>query len=96
MPATVRFVVSKLGGALASFSLVVVLGFLLFRMIPGDPVATMTRDRPTSPEQLAALRERLGLDEPMPEQFLDYVLGLLRGDLGTSYMYNRPVSEMIG
>ncbi|EHR61301.1 ABC transporter permease [Saccharomonospora cyanea] len=93
---TVRFVAVKLGGALASFALVVVLGFLLFRMIPGDPVATMTRDRPTSPEQLAALRERLGVDKPMPEQFLDYVLGLLRGDLGTSYMYNRPVAEMIG
>ncbi|EID56496.1 ABC-type dipeptide/oligopeptide/nickel transport system, permease component [Saccharomonospora xinjiangensis XJ-54] len=96
VPSTVRFVASKLGGALASFALVVVLGFLLFRMIPGDPVATMTRDRPTSPEQLAALRERLGVDEPMYQQFLDYVLGLLRGDLGTSYMYNRPVSEMIG
>lgn len=96
LPPTVRFVASKLGGALASFSLVVVLGFLLFRMIPGDPVATMTRDRPTSPEQLAALRERLGLDKSIPEQFVDYVSGLLRFDLGTSYVYNRPVSEMIG
>jgi peptide/nickel transport system permease protein len=96
VPATVRFVAAKVGGALASFWLVVVLGFLLFRMIPGDPVATMTRDRPTSPEQLAALRERLGLDKSIPEQFLDYVTGLLRFDLGTSYVYNRPVSEMIG
>ncbi|WP_423817223.1 ABC transporter permease [Saccharomonospora viridis] len=93
---TVRFLAAKVGGALASFSLVVVLGFLLFRMIPGDPVATMTRDRPTSPEQLAELRERLGVDKPMYEQFVDYVLGLLQGDLGTSYMYNRPVADMIG
>ncbi|TLW94533.1 ABC transporter permease [Saccharomonospora piscinae] len=92
----VRFVAGKLGGALASFALVVVLGFLLFRMIPGDPVATMTRNRPTSPEQLAALRERLGVDEPVARQFADYVLGLLTGDLGVSYVYNRPVAAMIG
>lgn len=93
---TVRFVAGKVGAALASLALVVVLGFLLFRMIPGDPVTTMTRDRPTSPEQLAALRERLGLDRPMYQQFLDYVGGLFHGDLGTSYIYNRPVTTMIG
>ncbi|MFC4003334.1 ABC transporter permease [Prauserella oleivorans] len=93
---TSRFAAGKVGGALASLALVVVLGFLLFRMIPGDPVATMTRDRPTSPQQLADLRERLGIDKPLWQQFLDYVTGLLRGDLGTSYMYNRPVAEMIG
>ncbi|PXY29357.1 ABC transporter permease [Prauserella coralliicola] len=93
---TSRFVAGKVGGALASLVFVVVLGFLLFRMIPGDPVATMTRDRPTSPEQLARLRERLGVDEPLWRQFLDYALGLLRGDLGTSYLYNRPVATMIG
>nr|WP_243859752.1 ABC transporter permease [Amycolatopsis arida] len=85
----------KLGGALASLLLVVLLGFFLFRMIPGDPVATMTRDRPTSPEQLAELRARLGVDRPLVEQFLSYLGGLLRGDLGTSYVFNRPVGEMI-
>ncbi|MBK1783054.1 ABC transporter permease [Prauserella cavernicola] len=93
---TPRFVAGKVGGALASLVLVVVLGFLLFRMIPGDPVATMTRDRPTSPEQLALLRERLGVDKPMWQQFLDYFGGLFQGDLGTSYMYSRPVADMIG
>nr|WP_245900988.1 ABC transporter permease [Prauserella shujinwangii] len=93
---TLRFLAGKVGAAAVSLAFVVVLGFLLFRMIPGDPVATMTRDRPTSPEQLARLRERLGVDEPMVRQFLDYAGGLLRGDLGTSYIYNRPVSAMIG
>ncbi|SFQ54803.1 peptide/nickel transport system permease protein [Amycolatopsis arida] len=92
---TARFVLGKLGGALASLLLVVLLGFFLFRMIPGDPVATMTRDRPTSPEQLAELRARLGVDRPLVEQFLSYLGGLLRGDLGTSYVFNRPVGEMI-
>jgi peptide/nickel transport system permease protein len=91
----VRFLLGKLGGALASLFLVVVLGFLLFRMIPGDPVATMTREKPFDPVQLAQLRERLGVDKPMYRQFLDYVGGLLRGDLGTSYAYNRPVADLI-
>jgi peptide/nickel transport system permease protein len=91
----VRFLLGKLGGALASLFLVVVLGFLLFRMIPGDPVATMTREKPFDPVQLAQLRERLGVDKPMYRQFLDYVGGLLHGDLGTSYAYNRPVADLI-
>jgi peptide/nickel transport system permease protein len=91
----VRFVAGKVVAALASLALVVVLGFFLFRMIPGDPVATMTRDRPTSPELIAQLRERLGVDKPLWQQFVDYVGGLLQGDLGDSYNFNRPVAAMI-
>lgn len=92
---TARFLLGKLGAAIASLLLVVALGFLLFRMIPGDPVATLTRDRPTSPEQLALLRARLGVDKPLYQQFLDYLGGLLHGDLGTSFGYNRPVADLI-
>lgn len=93
---TTRFVLIKLAEALSSLILVIVLGFLLFRMIPGDPVATMTRDRPTSPEMLDELRQRLGVDKPMLQQFGDYIGGLLQGDFGTSYIFNRPVAGMIG
>ncbi|TVT54949.1 ABC transporter permease [Amycolatopsis rhizosphaerae] len=92
---TARFLLGKLGGAVASLLLVVTLGFVLFRTIPGDPVATLTRDRPTTAEQLAQLRERLGVDKPVIQQFLDYLGGLFRGDLGTSYAYNRPVADLI-
>lgn len=60
---------------LVSLVLVVVLGFLLFRLIPGDPIASLTRDRPTSPEQIAEMRRQLGVDNPMWRQFLDYVGG---------------------
>ncbi|NKQ52117.1 ABC transporter permease [Amycolatopsis sp. K13G38] len=90
-----RFLLGKLGGAAVSLLLVVALGFLLFRMIPGDPVATLTKDRPTSPDQQALLRERLGVDKPLIQQFLNYLGDLLRGDLGTSYGYNRPVADLI-
>jgi peptide/nickel transport system permease protein len=89
------FVGRKLGGAVVSLLLVVVLGFFLFRVLPGDPVQTMTRDRPTTPAQIAALRERLGLDKPLLTQFVDYVGGLLHGDFGTSYLYQQPVGTLL-
>jgi peptide/nickel transport system permease protein len=93
---TWRFVATKLGGAVISLLLVIVLGFFLFRVIPGDPVATMTRGAPVGAAQLAALRQRLGLDRPLIVQFGQYLWQLAHGDLGTSFMYNQPVSTLIG
>nr|WP_267463891.1 ABC transporter permease [Actinokineospora iranica] len=91
-----RYALNKVGGALLSVAMIVVLGFLLFRALPGDPVQTMTRGRPVSAEQIAELQARLGLDRPLPEQFLRYLGGLLRGDLGVSYTFNVPVTQKIG
>jgi peptide/nickel transport system permease protein len=91
-----RYVVGKLGGALVSLAFVVVLGFLLFRVIPGDPVIAMTKGRPVTGAQLAELRTRYGLDKPLLQQFTDYAGGLLRGDMGQSVFYSRPVTELIG
>ncbi|GAA1346097.1 ABC transporter permease [Saccharothrix algeriensis] len=91
-----RYLAVRLGGALVSLALVVGLGFLLFRVIPGDPVVTMTRGRPVTAGQLAELRARLGVDEPLGEQFADYVAAAARGDLGTSYVYGRPVLDLVG
>ncbi|WP_068928481.1 ABC transporter permease [Planobispora rosea] len=91
-----RYALTKLGGALLSIGMVVVATFFLFRLIPGDPAIAYTRDVPLSPDQLALLRRQMGLDRPLPEQFLDFVLRSLRGDLGTSYEYRRPVAELIG
>lgn len=92
----VRFIARKLGGAVVSLFLVAVLGFFLFRVLPGDPARAMTRSTPVSAEQLAALRHRFGLDQPLHVQFRDFLADLLRGDLGMSYTYRRPVAELIG
>ncbi|WP_329047277.1 ABC transporter permease [Amycolatopsis sp. NBC_01488] len=92
---TARFVLKKLVEAVVSIVLVIVLFFFLFRMLPGDPVATMVRERPTDPQQVAELRERLGVDRPVLQQFGDYLWKLLHGDFGTSYLENRPVGDMI-
>ncbi|MGH3877672.1 MAG: ABC transporter permease [Actinophytocola sp.] len=92
----VRYVLTKVGGGLISLGLVVVLGFLLFRVLPGDVVQTMFRGRPATPEAMAELKSQLGLDDPLYQQFLDYVWRLLHGDLGESYVFRVPVAQKIG
>ena len=91
----VRYVLMKIGGGLISLGLVIVLGFLLFRALPGDPVQTMTRGRPATAEQLAALAAKHGYDRPLHEQFFKFVGDLLHGNLGTSNYFNVPVSDLI-
>lgn len=88
-------VVGRLGRAGLSLLFLTAIGFLLFRVIPGDPVRTMTRGRVVSPEQLAELRARLGADLPLWRQLIDYFGDLARGDLGTSLYYRRPVADLI-
>ncbi|MFF7166108.1 ABC transporter permease [Streptomyces sp. NPDC008086] len=85
----------KVGGAAVSLLAVLVTGFFLFRLIPGDPVKTMTGGRPISAEQLAAYREEFGLDLPLWQQFTDYCGKALTGDLGTSYQFRAPVVDKI-
>ncbi|MFC3893894.1 ABC transporter permease [Lentzea rhizosphaerae] len=86
----------RLGGAALSLVMVAVLGFFLFRVVPGDPVVSMTRGRPTTAAMQAELRAQFGLDRPLHEQFFSYVSSLLHGDLGTSFTFRRPVAEVIG
>ncbi|CAL9434865.1 Dipeptide transport system permease protein DppB [Streptomyces sp. enrichment culture] len=93
--AYLRHGAQKAGGALVSLAAVLVTGFFLFRLIPGDPVKTMTGGRPVSAGQLAAYRREFGLDLPLWRQFTDYCGKALTGDLGTSYQFRAPVTEKI-
>ena len=69
---------------------VLVVAFLLLNVAPGDPVAEMVGERADS-ATIARLRAELRLDEPLPTQFGHYVWGAVRGDLGRSYITQRPV-----
>ncbi|MGV9316878.1 ABC transporter permease [Streptomyces sp. NPDC003691] len=89
------YLAGKLGGAAVSLLAVLVTGFFLFRIVPGDPVKAMTHGAPTSAEQLAALRRQFGLDQPLWRQFTEYCTSALTGDLGTSYQFRAPVGELI-
>ncbi|QKW09509.1 ABC transporter permease [Streptomyces sp. NA04227] len=93
--AYLRYVAAKLGGAVVSLFAVLVTTFFLFRLIPGDPVKTMTGGRQVSAEQIASLREEFGLDLPVWEQFTHYCGQALTGDLGTSYQFRAPVIDKI-
>ena len=90
-----RYLALKGGGAVVSLIMVIAVGFFAFRILPGDPAISMTRGRRVSADQVAQLRHQFGLDQPLLVQFWNYLVGLLRGDLGTSYTYNQPVSELI-
>ena len=69
---------------------VLVVAFLLLNVVPGDPVAEMVGERADS-ATIARLRAELHLDEPMHVQFGHYLWGVVRGDLGRSYITQRPV-----
>jgi peptide/nickel transport system permease protein len=64
--------------------------FLLLYVAPGDPVQAMVGERADS-ATIAQLRAQLRLDDPLPDQFGHYLSGVLRGDLGTSYITQRPI-----
>jgi peptide/nickel transport system permease protein len=91
-----HYIALKGGAALISLGMVVVLGYFMFRIMPGDPTISMTRGRRVSSEEVAQLRKQFGLDKPWYGQFFDYVRDLVHGDLGTSYTYNKSVLSLIG
>ena len=69
---------------------VMIVVFLLLYVAPGDPVQDMVGERADA-ETIARLRKELHLDEPLPKQFILYAGGVVRGDLGNSYITQRPI-----
>ena len=75
---------------------VVVLNFLLIQAAPGDPAQVIAGEMGgASPEIMAEIRTRYGLDRSIPEQLATYVGKVARGDLGYSFYFNEPVSRLI-
>ena len=88
------FLTRRLLSTLPVLLVVAVLVFLILRLTPGDPAAVLAGDQATA-EQIAMIRANLGLDRSIPEQFLIWFGHLLQGDLGQSYYYKMPVTELI-
>ncbi len=74
-----RYVLGKVAGAASSLAFVLVLGFFLFRVLPGDPARTLGRGKFKTEEQLEAFRADYGLDQPLIQQFFTYVKNTLTG-----------------
>lgn len=68
--------------------------FLLLHMVPGDPVDIMLGDM-ASFEEKQSLRQELGLDKPLTEQYVSFLGGVIQGDLGTSLRFRRSVTDQI-
>ena len=91
---TMKYAAKKIGLMLLTMVIVSFLAFLAFQVIPGDPAVKLLGTEAT-PERIAALRAEMGLDRPFFERYVQWVLGALKGDFGTSYSYKMPVSSML-
>ena len=88
------FITRRLLLAIPTLFGVLVVVFLLLYIAPGDPVMEMVGERADA-ETIARLRAELRLDDPVPVQFAHYAGGVLTGDLGTSYITGRPITQDI-
>jgi peptide/nickel transport system permease protein len=88
----VEVVLRRLASAVPILLLVSLITFALMRLIPGDPSAAIAGLSAT-PDQIAAIRAQLGLDQAWPVQLLRWYSGLLHGDLGRSLLLGQPVVE---
>ncbi len=91
----VRYLARRLVGSIVLLVVVVALTFLLVRLAPGDTAVTLAGSGGGDPAYFALLRERLGLNQSVPEQLLCYIGGVLRGDLGFSVVRGRPVRDVL-
>lgn len=91
------YLLRKFGLSLVTIFVVVIINFLLFRVLPGDPVRSVIgRNVRISIETQMALREQFGLDKPVfPDQFFNTLGQWARGNLGVSWSLRRPVSEVL-
>lgn len=90
-----RYAAKKLFTLIITLFIVSLLAFLAFQIIPGDPTTAMLGTE-ASPEARAELRAQLGLDQPAPVRYWEWLTGFLTGDFGTSYSYSLSVREMLG
>jgi peptide/nickel transport system permease protein len=91
---TVNYLLRRLPSLLLTLLLISLVTFVVVQVVPGDP-AQLILGTEAPPEALADLRAQLGLDRPLPLQYLTWLSGVLRGDLGVSLRHGRPVAALI-
>jgi ABC-type dipeptide/oligopeptide/nickel transport system permease component len=89
-----RFILRRILLSIPTLFGVLVVAFLLLYVAPGDPVESMVGERADS-ATIARLRAQLRLDDPLPQRFGHYVARVVTGDLGQSYITNRPITQDI-
>jgi len=90
-----RYIFRRLISGILTVVMVFVINFIIIKAAPGDPIRTIMGKETDDPALREALMEKWGLNKSLPEQFWSQFSNAVRGDLGTSIIYNRSVNEMI-
>lgn len=90
-----RYLLERLGQSLILLALVSVIGFAILHLAPGGPLSQFALSAQMSQEDLDRITRQLGLDRPLPVQYLDWLWRMLRGDWGASYRDGQPVFAVI-
>ena len=91
-----RFILRRLAQAIPTLFGITLLSFVLMRLSPSDPVSLMVAGASDlSTEDITAIRQSYGLDQPLPLQYLSWLTHVLVGDFGQSFLFKRPVIQMI-
>ncbi|HWQ17944.1 MAG TPA: ABC transporter permease [Sulfolobales archaeon] len=94
MPGARSFIVRRVALYVALFFVVVIVTFILVHITPGDPTYVLAGE--ISDESfIKAVREKFGLDKPLYEQLVIYLLNVVKGDLGYSYLRSEPVASLV-
>ena len=92
---TARYVARRLAQVLPAVAGVLLIGFLLIQLAPGDPILALAGESGDA-EYYEFMRQKFGLDRPLPDQLWAYFSNVIRGDLGVSYVHGRSVAAVIG
>ncbi len=90
----VKFITKRLLYAIPTLIAVLTVVFIIVRIVPGDPAIVILGDSATT-EALEAMRERLGLNDPLATQYFDFLFAALKGDLGSSLVTGKPVMAAV-
>ncbi|RKT35833.1 peptide/nickel transport system permease protein [Microbacterium sp. AG1240] len=89
-----RFLLRRAGGLVVNLVILVLLTFLIVQLIPGDPAVAIAGEN-ASLAQVDLVRAQLGLDQPLPVQLWDYVVGVAQFDFGDSFRYRVPAMQVV-
>lgn len=87
------FLIRRLVTFVPTFIGVTIIAFVFIRLLPGDPILLLAGERGVDPARYAELQAQYGFDQPLWKQYLDYLVGIFQGDLGTSFVTKKPVID---
>lgn len=89
-----KYILKRIVGTIPTLIIVITFVFFFVRLIPGDPARLVAGEQATQ-DDVEAVREELGLNKSIPTQYVTYVTGLLKGNLGTSLRTKQPVTKEV-